>query len=55
MFLDEVGKTRNLLTADIHGSTRIKICLPAHAFKSQESYPRESVKIRGLKLYSLKT
>jgi hypothetical protein len=102
MFLDEVGKTRNLLTADIHGSTRIKICLPAnawasaprwtfslqfrlenaqgakaipscqwvrfpnepgekkvaggaHAFKSQESNPRESVKIRGLKLYSLKT
>jgi len=31
MFLDEVGKTRNLLTADFHGSTRIKICLPANA------------------------
>jgi len=27
----------------------------AHAFKSQESYPRESVKIRGLKLFGLKT
>jgi hypothetical protein len=34
MFLDEVGKTRNLLTADIHGSTRIEICLPANAWAS---------------------
>ena len=34
MFLDEVGKTRNLLTADLHGSTRIKICLPANAWAS---------------------
>jgi len=34
---------------------REKVAGGPHAFKSQESYPCESVKIRGLKLYSLKT
>jgi allantoicase len=28
LFLAEVGKTRNLLSADFHGSARIRICLP---------------------------